>query len=116
MSSAVSSGTEEDDANKAPSRGSKSNTPDIYRSDFTFVIPGLRNKNCACIEDALEALFSREYSQYWEKSLVQLILTTMAMGCGTSIFVDVSVAQLAKASMIKLGNANWCGPGFDPRV
>ena len=59
---------------------------------------------------------SREYSQYWEKSLVQLILTTMAMGCGTSIFVDVSVAQLAKASMIKLGNANWCGPGFDPRV
>ena len=32
LSSGVSSGTEEEDVNKVPSRGSKSNTPDIYRS------------------------------------------------------------------------------------
>ena len=57
---------------------------------------------------------SREYSQYWEKSLVQLILTTMAMGCGTSIFVDVSVAQLAKASMISWATRISAGPGSIP--
>ena len=57
---------------------------------------------------------SREYSQYWEKSLVQLVLTTMAMGCGTSIFVDVSVAQLAKASMISWATRIGAGPGSIP--
>ena len=57
---------------------------------------------------------SREYSQYWEKSLVQLILTTMAMGCGTYIFVDVSVVQLAKASMISWATRISAGPGSIP--
>ena len=54
-----------------------------------------RSVACYLTCGELDVHISREYSQYWEKSLVQLILTTMAMGCGTSIFVDVSVAQLA---------------------
>ena len=42
------------------------------------------------------------------------ILTTMAMGCGTSIFVDVSVAQLAKASMISWATRIGAVPGSIP--
>ena len=49
-----------------------------------------------------------------EKSLVHLTLTTMAMGCGTSIFVDVSMAQLAKASMISWATRIGAVPGSIP--
>ena len=38
----------------------------------------------------------------------------MAMGCGTSIFVDVSVAQLAKASMISWATRIGAVPGSIP--
>ena len=48
------------------------------------------------------------------KELVQLTLTTMAMGCETSIFVDVFMAQLAKASMFSWATRFGAVPGSIP--
>ena len=70
---------------------------------------------CACyVYILICTYFSRIFSILGEKSLVQLTIDDDGHGLWNINFVDVSIAQLAKASMISWATRIGAVPGSIP--